>query len=306
MFNRLEEGMYWDKALRLVEGCTPLSAGCDNCWAKAQCHMRKHQINNKIKKQYPKDCTDRKGNWTGIVHCLEQNLKIPLKTKQPAVFSIWNDLFHEDVTHEFIFEVWKNLENCSNHIFLILTKRPKRMKAFLEYHKMIITTSSPEGFLYKPADNIWLGVTAENQEQADKRIPILLTIPAAKRFVSVEPMLDEVDLVPYMGGNAYRCKCEKEWHHTQNNRLFIRDDIAMCIECGHYVDIFPTLDWVICGGETGTNARPMHPDWAMNLKDQCFVTETPFFFKQWGSWMKRETTRLLDGKEYNQLPVKMR
>ena len=93
-----------------------------------------------------------------------------------------------------------------------------------------------------PPNNCWLGVTAENQEWADKRIPLLLQTPAAKRFVSVEPMLGPVEL-----------------------------DLR-------------GIDWVICGGESGRGARPMHPDWARSLRDQCQAAGVPFFFKQWGAW----------------------
>lgn len=95
--------------------------------------------------------------------------------------------------------------------------------------------------------NVWLMVTAENQPMADLRIPILLSIPAVVHGVSVEPMVGAVDL----------------------SRWLEPDD---------------GLDWVICGGESGPNARPMHPDWARSLRDQCKVTDTPFFFKQWGEW----------------------
>lgn len=139
-----------------------------------------------------------------------------------------------------------------------------------------------------PMRNWWLGVTVENQEQADKRIPILLQTPAAKRFVSVEPMLGAVDLIPYMGGRSYRCKCEKAWHHTEINRLMPHGKEARCVECGEYAEIFPTLDWVICGGESGPKARPMHPDWVRSLRDQCAETGTLFLFKQWGEWSPKE------------------
>ena len=92
--------------------------------------------------------------------------------------------------------------------------------------------------------NIWLGVSVENQKAADERIPVLLQTPTAVRFISCEPLLGPVDLSPYIS----------------------------------------KLDWIISGGESGPSARPMHPDWARSIRDQCLRTWTPFFFKQWGAW----------------------
>jgi protein gp37 len=112
-----------------------------------------------------------------------------------------------------------------------------------------------------PPENVWLGVTAENQEQADKRIPVLLKIPARVRFVSVEPMLGPVDL-----------------------KLASQDDQARCVgSVGNGIQY--KLDWVIVGGESGPKARPMHPDWVRALRDQCQKADVPFFFKQWGEWI---------------------
>jgi protein gp37 len=131
-------------------------------------------------------------------------------------------------------------------------------------------------------DNVWIGVTAENQEQANKRIPILLQIPAAKHFVSIEPMLGPVDL------NEIRPSiCET-----------ITQDVLRGIatnETKSLRDGLPVLDWVICGGESGPKARPMHPDWVRFLRDQCRLSDVPFFFKQWGEWLPGE---LKQGKTY--------
>ena len=144
---------------------------------------------------------------------------------------------------------------------------------------------------------------------ADKRIPILLQIPAAVRFVSVEPMLEAVDLLNngYLGGCIYCGICLEESPKT-------------CIERD------AKIDWVICGGETGPKARPMHPDWARTLRDQCQEAGVPFFFKSWGEWYpdnkgiyesahrvffgnttvhrigKKSAGRLLDGREWNEMP----
>jgi protein gp37 len=100
-----------------------------------------------------------------------------------------------------------------------------------------------------PLPNVWLGTSAEDQQRADERIPLLLQTPAAVRFVSLEPLLGPIDLMSI------------EAPETRN-----------------------VLDWVICGGESGPHARPMHPDWARSLRDQCAAAGVPFFFKQWGEW----------------------
>ena len=127
---------------------------------------------------------------------------------------------------------------------------------------------------YAYVSNVWLGVTAENQEQADKRIPILLDTPAHKRFVSIEPMIGNINLKNIINDYA--------GIRTQINSLIGHKSIGNA-------DFLNTrdcqkLDWVICGGETGANARPMHPNWVRSLRDQCQDAKVPFFFKQWGEW----------------------
>ncbi|UZQ86986.1 phage Gp37/Gp68 family protein [Thermoclostridium stercorarium] len=127
--------------------------------------------------------------------------------------------------------------------------------------------------------NIWLGVTAENQQRADERIPILLQIPAAVRFVSVEPMLGPVDIYRWL-----RC------HICSNNGSYYNpnDEVEECPICSS--EDPSLLDWVICGGETGPGARPVHPDWVRSLRDQCQDAGVPFFFKSWGEWGRRGET----------------
>lgn len=158
----------------------------------------------------------------------------------------------------------------------------------------------------KPVSNIWLGVTAENQQTADERIPYLLETPAAVRFISVEPMLGPVDLIRAMD---------------------VAIEVDGEIETPAAGPMNNWLNWVICGGESGPNARPMHPDWVRGLRDQCKEARVPFFFKQWGEWGnepyrrgmeiypsvtmdkeilfrcgKKKAGRLLDGVEYLELP----
>ena len=177
------------------------------------------------------------------------------------------DLFHPGVPMNYVVEVVRKMQDASHHTFLVLTKRPGRMKKVFDAcnHSEIIP-------------NIWLGVTAENQEMADERIPILLQIPAAVRFVSVEPMLGPVDLT------AVRLPDHLQPDWAYGMPYGITFDALQPNE-SHIYDSENHLDWVICGGETGPHARPVHPDWVRNLRDQCQEAGTSFFFKSWGKWM---------------------
>ena len=163
----IEKGKWWDEGIKLVSGCTKISESCDNCWALGM--------------------EARYGEPTEVVFH-EERLKRFTK-KKPTVFAIWNDLFHEKVTDQEIFYALGVM--CiqgAGHLYLILTKRPERARLCFDKLSEIY----PDGEILK---NLWLGTTVENQRTADERIPLLLQTPASKRFLSVEPMLGEVNLV---------------------------------------------------------------------------------------------------------------
>jgi protein gp37 len=164
----------------------------------------------------------------------------PLRRKKPAKIGLqfMGDLLHDSIDGFVISSIWEVMKNCSQHTFFILTKRPER---FLK-----LTPPLPV------LENIWFGVSVEDQKTADERIPILLQIPAVHRWVSIEPMLEEI------------------------NFKFTKGDYK-----GSWLN---ALDWVVLGGETGPKARPMHPDWVRSIRDQCQSASTPFFFKSWGEW----------------------
>jgi len=214
-----------------VTGCTPISEGCAHCYAArmaarlaGRCgyyHERPFRIT-----MHP----DR------LIEPYEWR-----KTERVFVCSM-GDLFHEEVGFEYVEKVFaKMIPSAANwyaqHIFMVLTKRPEWMKMFIQ--KVQITHP-----------NIWLGVTAENQRRADERIPVLLDTPASCRFVSVEPMLEAVNLFcwlpPYGQGWTDR----------------------------------PNLDWVIVGCETGPGARPCKIEWMRAIRDQCKAAGVPLFVKK--------------------------
>ncbi|MCK4579399.1 MAG: phage Gp37/Gp68 family protein [Candidatus Marinimicrobia bacterium] len=281
------KGKYWDKAWSLVEGCTPVSEACNNCWLASMAHRFKTTCIKETtiaitSDHFPMELrlTTFNGKFNGTVNVRPDRLDIPLKTKKPTVFAVWSDLFHADVPKEFILKAFDRMDQASQHIFLVLTKRPLELYEFCSRYGIGSGNNFP--------DNAWLGVTAENQEQADKRIPILLQVPAAKRFVSIEPMLSGIDFT----------------------------NIGTVIEHGEfeepeYLHGLADLDLVILGGESGHKARPMHPDWVRSVRDQCQAAGVPFFFKQWGTYKgpgdwKIPAGRLLDGREWNDLPWRLK
>lgn len=247
-----------------IIGCSKVSDGCKNCYAEKMAY----RITNIELSKYGAYSDRREyknvvqgvfsgAGWNGKTHFVKSAIDKPMRWKKPRVIFVCSmgDLFHEDTSFEEINAVFSVMSDNDQHIYIVLTKRPQRIIDFYNW-------KSSFGVPWVPKNNVWLGVTAENQKTANERIPELLKIPAAVRFVSVEPMLGPVDL------QQVTYQKLKNW--IQNNET----------QYG--------LDWVICGGESGPGARPIHPDWARSLRDQCQATEVPFFFKQWGEWLPWE------------------
>ncbi len=223
-------------------GCTKVSAGCTNCY------MFRDQ------KRYGTDPTEIRRSKT--------TFRDPLKWKEPRMIFVcsWSDFFHEDVPPEWRRDAWEIMYHAGvypKHTFLLLTKRPENILNMLP-------AGWVEGRWQEVFDHVWIGVTAENQEMADLRIPLLIDVPAAKHFISVEPMLGFVYLRNYI-------------EH---------------------------LDWVIAGGESGRDFRVMKEDWAIDLRDECIAAGTPFFFKQWSGLHPKKDPRgmNLEGKEWKETP----
>jgi protein gp37 len=233
-------------------GCTKLSAGCKNCYAE------------RIFERF------NPGQKFSEVHCYPERLDQPLhwkKSRRVFVDSM-SDLFHEDVPSLFIDHVFETMHLAYWHTFMILTKRAERMYSYISQRYL------PNRLAVLP--NVWLGVTTEDQKTADGRIPFLLQTPAAIRFVSVEPMLEKINISPYLYGNIGR----------------------------YYGDHPNYLNWVICGCESGPGARPMKMSWAADMKHQCVFYDVPFFFKQAMIKGKLVKMPVIDGKIWDEIPLK--
>ena len=253
-----------------VTGCTPVSEGCRNCFAK--------RMAKRLAGRHGYPAAPNEFNVT--LH--EDRLEQPLHWKMPRMVFVcsMSDLFHEDVPLDYILRVWRIMHLARQHTFQVITKRPERMRLFLTEW---MPGAWELAFFERPPglfSNLWLGVSAENQEQADKRIPLLLETPAAVRFVSAEPLLGPIELRPYLGmyleaETVFLCtqpRPHKRLRIPRKGRGWVKHDGT-----NH-------LDWAIVGGESGPGARPMHPGWARDIRDQCREALPPYFFKQWGAW----------------------
>jgi protein gp37 len=220
-----------------VTGCTEVTPGCDNCYAKTFAER-----------------------WRGIPgHPFERGFDVVLRPERVAQPLTWrkprkvfvnsmSDLFHDQVPDEFIAQVFSVMARTPEHTYQLLTKRHGRMRSLLNRPSFRDAVAAwGAGW---PLRNLWIGVSVEDQQRANLRIPALIDTPAWIRWLSCEPLLGPVDLA--------------------------RTDKDTLVDGG--------IDWVVVGGESGPGARPMHPDWARNLRDQCRFATVPFFFKQWGEW----------------------
>ena len=273
-----------------LRGCSRVSEGCRNCYAE-----RVAARFSGMGLPY-EGLTTPAGTWNGEVSLITDHLTDPLHWKKPRMIFVnsMSDLFHENVREKWIDRIFAVMALCPQHTFQVLTKRPERMAHYFNApgsRRRIVEAS--EQFCTEPhtADfcdehirrsggvlpNVWLGVSVEDQPTADERIPHLLRCPAAVRWLSVEPMLGPVEIKSHLPKPMYHCsECGRELMHNFCRKCDTEDNTATNQIIG--------IDWVVCGGESGPGARPMHPDWARSLRDQCVNAGVPFFFKRWGEW----------------------
>lgn len=219
-------------------GCNKVSSGCKFCYAEVFALRLQGTGNKKYK--------------DGFKFTLqEESLNIPYTWRNPKKVFVnsMSDLFHEQMSLEYLQRIFKVMNNCPRHIFQVLTKRSERL---LELSSVLNWTP-----------NIWMGVSVENEDYKF-RIDDLREIPVKIKFLSLEPLL----------GPLKKLNLKK-------------------------------IDWVIVGGESGTNAREMRKEWVLDIKEQCQSKGVAFFFKQWGGMNKKLNGRKLNGKIYNGMPEKV-
>lgn len=222
-----------------VTGCTKVSEGCRNCYAERQAERF-------WPTQYPAEGRAFADVWTH-----PDRLDAPLRWKSPRTVFVnsMSDLFHEAVPNAFIDRAFAVMALCPQHTFIVLTKRPERMR---EYSVRLWP-------------NVWLGVSVEDQRTADQRIPLLLDTPAAVRVVSAEPLLGPVDL-----------------NRDTNGYEWLRGLLMTLGGAARHVWL-PPLDWLIVGGESGPQARPCDVAWVRSLVRQTKAAGVPVFVKQLGA-----------------------
>jgi protein gp37 len=252
-----------------VTGCTEVSPGCDHCYAKTFAERWRGVPGHHFERGF--DVTLR-----------PERLDQPMRWRKPRRIFVnsMSDLFHDEVPTEFVVQVFAVMALAPQHTFQLLTKRHGRMRSLLSSEPFAQEVSScitgwamndvppplrkaaggSNWYGAWPLPNVWLGVSVENQQWADIRIPALLGTSAVVRFLSCEPLLGPVDLdLPSL--------------RAEGAELYTRAEY---------------IDWVIVGGESGHGARPMHPQWVRGLRDQCRAGGVAFHFKQWGEWVPED------------------
>ena len=252
--------------------------------------MRSHQTNPTIKARY-EGLTDHDGHWTGKVVCREDLLDLPVRTRKPTLWSVWTDLFHEAVCartmggdvamSDFQLSAFRTMTRARRHRFLVLTKRAEQMEPAMRWAHWaeVDNPMAPDYWggpgqevVYWPVPNIALGVTAEDQPQAEARVPKLLETTAAMRFVSLEPLLGAMRMD---GPNSFPLTLR-----ALPNFRAVRD---RSYPFGFRTDpagVRPALDWVIVGCESGPGRRHTRIEWVRDVARQCQEAGVPVFVKQ--------------------------
>ena len=265
-----------DETWNSIVGCSRISAGCINCYAAIAAASPRLQ-------QFPQ--YQKVKDWDGTVEFVESQLLKPLSWKKPKRIFVcsMSDLFHEDIPDEWRDRIFAVMTVCQHHIFQVLTKRPKNALEYFSNPETVVRIIDaianikvrPTGWssflqakeTFLPLPNCWIGTTVENQAMADIRIPLLLKIPAVVKFLSCEPLLEEINLNKFS---------------TVEERF-----------------------WVIVGGESGKGARECHIDWVRSLVKQCKSANVPVFVKQLGS-NPADALPYIDGVAHTNYFVKLR
>lgn len=251
------------------EGCQKIGLGCLHCYAET----RNARFGGGVAINWGPGAPRRRTS--------ASNWQLPLKWDREAkakgiryrVFcASLADVFDNEVDPQWRADLFQLIISTPNLDWLLLTKRIGNAKAMIAE-----AVECPMDMMdvLRPLPNVWIGATVVNQEEADRDIPKLLAAPAVKRFLSMEPLLGPVELGHWIGTTK---AIGATTFRDENN-------IYRCDLTGTPVD---GIDWVIVGGESGPGARPMHPDWARSLRDQCIAAGVPYLFKQWGEWREPE------------------
>ncbi len=271
-----------DDTWNTLAGCTKKSTGCKHCYAETL-HNRRHQawLNGwtDAPRQYHVSFSE--------VQVLPGRMSIPLRRRSPTRYFVnsMSDTFHDDVPTDHIFELLDTIGQCQirgfGHTFYVLTKRPDRAA--------IVLRSYYESRYIAPYACLQLGTSVENQRAADLRLPFLAAAPARVKFLSCEPLLGPVDVSDFLvcpdckgEGKIFRAELmgRPRPSSSRNSYVCSREQCQRCQGSA----FAPQIHWIIAGGESGDQARPMHPLWAERLRDQARDAKIAFFFKQWGEW----------------------
>lgn len=262
-------------------GCTAVSPACDHCYAEVSTPARALGV------AWGPNAERRRTSEATWRQPLAWNRKAQREGRRFKVFcASLADVFDNQVPADWRADLWALIASTPHLDWLLLTKRPQNIAKMLPgaYVEQLVGRDLPAW----PWPNVWLGTTVENQAEADRRIQHLLAVPAAKRFLSMEPLLGPVDLSAAKALPIYR-----EAEHvtvrlhptTIPGNVFTRPGRGWCRHDGN---MQPWIDWVIAGGESGPKARPSHPDWFRSLRDQCQAAGVPYFHKQNGEWAPGE------------------
>lgn len=256
----LPQGRFWNKAWSLVEGCTPVSPGCKHCWLAGM-------YGRNLPNLTPGLINPKTKHFNGSLAMSWDRLEIPLHRRKPTVYAIWSDLFHEGVPQTFRDHAFAVMAYAPQHYFIIVTKRPQVAVEYFQTQLRRLSvdrTAFDRGYIKDtydpgtpwPLSNVIIMVTMEDQERVNSRWDDAMRLATAGWAMGTlhEPLLSEIVLP-------------------------LETFIAT-------VPGAQRPQWIITGGESGTGARPVHPDWVRSLRDQAQAAGVPFLFKQWGEWIE--------------------